>query len=338
MKTDLKTAGSAGGKKTLFTWIKELRELNLLLVIIVAGIILSFTSPYFLTHMNIKVILASIADQGIVVIGMTLILIVGGIDLSVGAVLCLSAAISSLLILAGVNPWIALLIAVASASLIGLIMGLLVTKLDLSHFIVTLAFMGITRGIVAIITSGTPISLVAELDVPRMAAFKFLGQGSIGLLTMPVVLFLILAVIGDFLVRNSAAMRIVFYTGSNEKAATYSGINTKLVKIIIGMICSALAGLAGVIYSIKFSGVPMSAGEGFEMTTISAAVIGGASLTGGRGSILGSVLGLMLMAIVTDAMTLFTVPPFYQNFIRFTILLLAVVIDHFQQKSAKAKI
>lgn len=338
MKTEIKAAGAVENKKSLLTWLKELREMNLLLVILIAGVILSLTSPYFMTAMNIKVILASIADQGIVVIGMTLILIVGGIDLSVGAVLCLSAAISSLLILAGVNPWVALLIAVAAASVIGLIMGLLVTKLDLSHFIVTLAFMGITRGIVAIITSGTPISLVAELDAPGLAAFKFLGQGSIGLLTMPVVVFLILAVIADFLVRNSAAMRVVFYTGSNEKAATYSGIDTKRVKIIIGMICSALAGLAGVIYSIKFSGVPMSAGEGFEMTTISAAVIGGASLTGGRGSILGSVLGLMLMAIVTDAMTLFTAPPFYQNFIRYTILLLAVVIDHFQQKSAKAKI
>jgi ribose transport system permease protein len=259
-------------------------------------------------------------------------LIIGGIDLSVGSVLCLSMTICSLLFLGGMNPWLAALVAVAACVLIGLIMGMIVTRLGLSYFIVTLAFMGIARGLVLILSGGTPVSIVAELDAQTL--FKSLGQGQfLGIIPMQVVIFLVIALVSDYIVRSSSAMRLVFYTGSNEKAAEYSGINTNKVKILVGMVCSGLCGVAGIIYLTKFSGVPMSAGSGLEMTAISSAVIGGASLTGGRGTVAGSILGLALMAFVTNAMTLFTVPPFWQDFIKYSILLIAVVLDQLQQKA-----
>lgn len=319
-------------RTSLWYKMKSLRELNLLLIVLAVGIILAFTSQFFFTWNNIKVVLSSFATDGIVVIGMTLMLIIGGIDLSVGSVLCLSMTICSLLFLGGMNPWLAALVAVAACVIIGLIMGLIVTRLGLSYFIVTLAFMGIARGLVLILSGGTPVSIVAELDAQTL--FKSLGQGQfLGIIPMQVVIFLVIALVSDYIVRSSSAMRLVFYTGSNEKAAEYSGINTNKVKILVGMVCSGLCGVAGIIYLTKFSGVPMSAGSGLEMTAISSAVIGGASLTGGRGTVAGSILGLALMAFVTNAMTLFTVPPFWQDFIKYSILLIAVVLDQLQQKA-----
>jgi ribose transport system permease protein len=139
------------------------------------------------------------------------------------------------------------------------------------------------------------------------------------------------------MVRNSSAMRVVLYTGSNAKAVEYSGINTQRTILTVGIVCSALAGIAGIIYLSKFSGVPMSAGAGLEMTAISAAVIGGASLNGGRGTILGSILGLAVMQLATNALSLYSVSTFWYDFIRFSILLGAVILDQIQQVIAEKR-
>jgi ribose transport system permease protein len=251
--------------------------------------------------------------------------------------------INALLFKGGMDPWIAAVIAIAASALIGLIMGLLVTKLGLTHFIVTLAFMGIIRGLVLILSTGTPISIVSVLS--QHPLFMGLGQGKLfgsgdmfpTQFPVQVIIFIVLAVIADYIVRHSSAMRIVFYTGSNPKAAEYSGINTQKTIIIVGVVCSTLAGFAGVIYLSKFAGVPMSAGSGLEMTALSAAVIGGASLTGGKGTILGSILGLVLMQLATNALTLYSVSTFWYDFIRYSILLVAVVLDQIQQVFAKRR-
>ena len=311
----------------------QLREINLLMIILALVIGLSFTSPYFAKWANIKVVLGSLSIDGIVVIGMTIILISGGIDLSVGSMLCLSMAIVAKLFLKGINPWFAALCAVCICAGIGLVMGFLVTRIRLSNFIVSLCFMGICRGIVHTMTTGTPISLVKALvDAPM---FRYLGQGQIGgILPMTVLLFLIIVILSEAFVRKSLLMRLVFYTGSNAKAAAYSGINVNRVKVFTCMACSVFAALAGVIYVNKFSGVPITAGMGLEMTAIASAVIGGVSMNGGKGSILGAILGLSLMALVQNGMTLFNVPAFWQELIRYIIVLVAVTIDAVRQNIA----
>ncbi len=323
--------------------LKSVRELNLLLIVVAVMLVMGFTSPFFFQWTNLRVLLNSMSVDGIAVIGMTLILIAGGIDLSVGSVLVFSMTVTSLLFKGGMDPWIAALIALIASASIGFIMGMLVTKLKLTHFIVTLAFMGIIRGLVLILSTGTPISIVGILT--EHPVFMGLGQGKLfgngtafpTQFPVQVIIFLVLAVAADYIVRHSSAMRTVFYTGSNPKAAEYSGINTQRTVIIVGMICSTLAGLSGVIYLSKFAGVPMSAGAGLEMTAISAAVIGGASLTGGRGTILGSILGLALMQLATNALTLYSVSTFWYDFIRYAILLIAVVLDQIQQVLAKRR-
>ena len=291
------------------------------------------TNEYFATWANLRVVIGSFSLDGIAVIGMTVILISGGIDLSVGSVMCLSMTICALLIRASVNPWLSALLALLGCTVMGLVMGLLITKIRLSHFIVTLCFLGIARGIVYALTTGTPISLVGALkDLPE---FRFIGQGQVGgIVPMTVIIFLALAAASEIFVRKSSLMRLVFYTGSNEHAAAFSGINVDRVKLATCVACSLFAGIEGIVYVNKFSGVPVSAGTGLEMTAIASAVIGGVSMNGGRGSVLGAILGLALMALVQNALTLFTAPPFWQDLIRYLIVLGAVLLDALQKNRA----
>ena len=307
----------------LFKAIRAFRESTLILIILVVCIIMSFVSPYFFTWPNLKAIMLSFSTEGIVVVGMTLILVVGGFDLSVGSVMCLAMVIGGKLFLLGVNPWVASLIGIAFCSLIGFTMGIFVTKVGLNFFITTLAFMGIARGLCFVITQGTPLSLFA---LPK--SFKFIGQGTISSIPFTIFIFAVIVVISDYLMRKSSLARKVFYTGSNEKAAIFSGIKTHRVKIVTCVLCSTLAGLAGIIYMSRFGASIPGFGIGLELNAISAVVIGGASLTGGVGTVLGSILGIALLQTITGSMVLLDVSPYWQDLIRGGILLGAVSLDH----------
>ena len=186
------------------------------MIIVAVCILMSFLSPYFMTWNNWRAIFLSFSTDGIVVVGMTVMLVLGGIDLSVGSVMCLAMCIGGKLFLVGMNPWLASLIALAVCAGIGYIQGLLITKVGLVHFITTLAFMGIARGACFVITQGTPLSL---FTLPQN--FKFIGQGSIGRFPFVVIIFLVIVVISDYMLRNSTVLRKVFYAGSNEKAAVF---------------------------------------------------------------------------------------------------------------------
>ena len=325
------------GRKNPFSKLAKAREMNLLLILLVFIIVMCFASPYFPHWSNISTLLSAMATDGIIVIGMTIILIVRGIDLSVGSVMCLTMAVCGKLFLMGLNPWVAAIIAICIAAAIGAGHGLLVTKANLSFFIVTLCTMGIVRGAVYVISGGTPVSIVAVLK--EAPSFRFLGQGWVGgIIPMAVIIFVILVVVMEFVTRKSAILRSVFYVGSSEKAALYSGIKVDKVKILTCVACSVFAGIAGIIYLSKFSGVPMSAGQGTEMTAIAAAVIGGVSMNGGKGSVFGAILGLALMTLVQNALTLFNVQAFWQDLIRYAIVLGAVAFDGIQQKMAQSKL
>lgn len=321
---------------SMISKLSGMREITLILIIVCFVIIMSLISPHFAQWSNIKVLLAGLGTSGIITIGMSIVMISGGIDLSVGSVMCLSMAFAGKAILAGVNPWIAAVIGILSAAVCGFLIGFLVTTFKLSHFIVSLCFMGIARGIVFAITSGTSISLVSSLKTEE--AFAFIGQGYIdGILPMSFIIFLIIAVAAEIFSRKSKSMRKLYYVGSNEQAAEYSGIKSNRIKIWACVACSSLAGIAAVVYMTKFNGVNTSAGTGLEMTALSAAVIGGVSMNGGKGAPLGAILGLLFIVLVQNAMTLFAVPPFWQDLIRYVIVLLAVILDVVQEEIKKKK-
>ncbi len=325
MNTTLPTAGKSS--LSLFRSLHKQREIGLIVIIALIFVVMSFTSPYFLTWANMKAMLLSFSIEGIVVIGMTILLIVGGIDLSVGAVVCLSMVVAGQLFLSGIDPWLASLGGILAAALVGLLMGLTVTKIGLSHFIASLAAMVIVRGLCMIITQGTPLSL---FTLP--ASFKFLGQGALWGIPFVIILFFVLVALFDFLLRKATLFRKVFYTGSNERAAAYSGININRIKLWVTVLTSTLAGVAGIIYMARLGSATPTFGVGMELNVIAAAVIGGASLKGGTGSILGAVLGVALLSIVTSSLILINVSVYWQDLIKGLILLAAVSIDHLLNK------
>lgn len=325
MNTTLSSAGKS--RMALLGGLHKQREVGLIVIIALIFVVMSFTSPYFLTWANMKAMLLSFSIEGIVVIGMTILLIVGGIDLSVGAVVCLSMVVAGQLFLSGMDPWLASLGGIVAAALVGVLMGLTVTKIGLSHFIASLAAMVIVRGLCMIITQGTPLSL---FTLPT--SFKFLGQGALWGIPFVIILFFVLVGLFDFLLRKATVFRKVFYTGSNERAAAYSGININRIKLWVTVLTSTLAGVAGIIYMARLGSATPTFGVGMELNVIAAAVIGGASLKGGTGSILGAVLGVALLSIVTSSLILINVSVYWQDLIKGLILLAAVSIDHLLNK------
>ncbi|AVO37528.1 ABC transporter permease [Pukyongiella litopenaei] len=305
----------------------QMRETGLVLIILALFIIMSFASPYFLTWANMRAMSMAFAVDGLLVIGMTILLISGGIDLSVGSVTALAMVVAGWLFLGGVNPWIASAMAIAMCTGIGAFMGFFVTRVGLHHFIVSLAVMVIARGACLLFTGGRPLGLYT---LPP--EFKFIGQGSIGPFPVVIIIFLVFVIAFDFMLRRTTMFRKVFYTGSNEKAAAYSGIRTKKVIFLTTTLCSALCGIAGIIYMARFGSAQPTFGLGLELTIIAAAVIGGASLNGGSGSILGAILGVILLSLVSSSLALLDVSVYWQDIIRGTILLAAVTIDHYLNK------
>lgn len=307
--------------------IGSMREAGLIAIILLLCVVMSFASPHFLTLGNFRAMLMSFSVEGIVVVGMTVLLIVGGIDLAVGSVVCFAMVFAGSMFVLGLDPWTASLLGILMSAAIGAIMGFFVTVVGLNHFITSLAAMVIVRGLCLAITKGTPISL---FTLPP--EFKAVGQGSIYGIPYVILIFLAVIVIFDFLLRRATAFRKVFYTGSNEKAALYSGIKTDQVKFWVTVMCSTLAGFAGVIYMSRFGSATPTFGVGMELNIIAAAVIGGASLNGGSGTILGAILGIALLSVVSSSLILLNVSVYWQDMIKGCILLAAVSADHYLHK------
>nr|WP_321250093.1 ABC transporter permease [uncultured Ruegeria sp.] len=305
----------------------QMRETGLIVIILALFLIMSFASPYFLTWANMRAMSMAFAVDGLLVIGMTILLISGGIDLSVGSVTALAMVIAGWLFMSGVNPWVASAMAIALCTAIGAFMGFFVTRVGLHHFIVSLAIMVIARGACLLFTGGRPLGLYT---LPP--EFKFIGQGSVGPIPIVIIIFLVFVIAFDFMLRRTTMFRKVFYTGSNEKAAAYSGIRTKKVFFLTTTLCSTLCGVAGIIYMARFGSAQPTFGLGLELTIIAAAVIGGASLKGGSGSILGAILGVILLSLVSSSLALLDVSVYWQDIIRGSILLAAVTIDHYLNK------
>ncbi len=314
----------------LWKRITSFREITVILIIIVIGFVLSLCSPHFLTVDNLMSTTIGLSAEGIVAVGMTIALVSGGFDFSVGSVMALSGVTAGALYLIGINIWIACCIALVVGMLCGLVNGFFIGKVGLNPFITTLAVMGIARGGAYVLTQGSPISL---LGVP--ASFTFIGQGKILGLPFIVIIFLLIAIVGDFIMRKSEALRMVFYTGSNEKVAILSGINTAKIKMGVYLFVSILASIAGILSMARFAVATPAAGLGADvsMKSISAAIIGGVSLSGGEGTILGAVLGVILLNLINNGLILLNIPVYWQDLINGVILIAAVTIDYVSHKN-----
>ena len=310
----------AGVLDTMRNWLK-IRELNILSVLILVGIVISIFSPYFLTTNNLMGVFRSFSLVGIMSIGMMLVIITGGIDLSVGSVMGLSSLMTALAFQHGLGPLPAVLSGLCAGLKVGAFNGFLITWIQLPPFIATLGTLSIGRGLMYIITKGVPLTP----DVPD--SFTFIGQGYFGFVPVPVVIMLLLTVCFSILMRRTRFGRHVYATGGNEVAARLSGVRTHRIKFTVYALSGLIAALAGVVSFSRFVSAEPASGFGAELDVIAAAAIGGASLSGGVGSVEGAIIGAALAGIITNGVVLLNIDTYAQQAITGCVILIAVSID-----------
>lgn len=303
----------------------RMREFVLAAVIVAFGIVMTFSSPVFLTSANLQALLLGLSVEGLIAVGMVLVMITGQFDLSVGSTLAFSGVVVGLLLTSGVPVVVAIPLALAASVLVGLANGLLIAKLGINAFIVTLGMMITLRGLVLVLAGGTTV-----LNLPD--SFNVIGQGRVLGIQTPIWVMLILLVIMDLVMRNSRFFRQSYYVGGNPRAARLSGMNVARVKIVNFCLVALLAGIAGLLITARFGAASVTVGDGTELRVITATIIGGASLNGGEGSALGAFLGALFMGLVANALNLLGVDVYWQNLITGLILIAAVVIDVLAQR------
>ncbi len=308
------------------------REAALFLVLVIAGSIMSLVSPVFLSRANIEAILIALSMEATIAVGMALLLISGGLDLSVGSTLAFAGVVTGLTLNAGVPASLAIAIGLAASLGVGLVNGLLVARLRINPFITTLGMAMALRGLLLVLARGRAVLNLSE-------SFTVIGQGRLFGVQYPIYIMLALVAVGELLVRNSRFFRQSYYVGGNEKAARLSGINVGAVKIFNYCLVALLAGVAGLMITARFGSASVTIGAGVELRVITAVIIGGASLNGGEGSVFGAFLGALFMGVLANSLNLLGVDIYWQNLVTGAILILAVVVDVFneQRKSREAQ-
>ena len=309
---------SARVKKGITTYFKE--NLAILVAFIILCVGLSIATPAFFTKDNILNVLRQVATNSNLAIGLTMAIIIGGIDLSVGAILAFSGLLCASFISDGMNLGLAVLLAFTLGALFGLLNGLIIAYTNMPPFVVTLATQNIARGIVNVYANGQPISA-------RNPVFNFLGVGYFLGIPLPVIYSFVLLAVMILILGRSKFGRQLYAVGGNEEAARFSGINIKKVKIIVYTLCGALASFSGIILAARmYSGQP-TAGDGFELDAIAASVLGGVSFSGGVGKLGGTIIGVLVLGVLTNGLNLLNINSFWQYIIKGIIILLAVYLD-----------
>ncbi|MBD0785433.1 ribose ABC transporter permease [Vibrio sp. Y2-5] len=303
-------------------WLIEQKSLIALLFLIM---VVSFLNPNFFTMDNLMNILRQTSVNAIIAVGMTLVILTGGIDLSVGSVLALCGAFAASLIAIEVPVLIAVPTALIAGAALGAISGFVIAKGKVQAFIATLVTMTLLRGVTMVYTDGRPIS-TGFTDTAD--AFAWFGTGYMLGIPVPVWLMAIVFAAAWYLLNHTRFGRYVYASGGNESATRLSGINVDKVKIGVYSICGLLAALAGIIVTSRLSSAQPTAGMGYELDAIAAVVLGGTSLLGGRGKIMGTLIGALIIGFLNNALNLLDVSSYYQMIAKAVVILLAVLVDN----------
>lgn len=300
-----------------------------LAIILVFIIVMSFASPYFMRMKNMMNILQNICLQGITAIGMTMVIITGGIDISVGGVCAVSAWIAASLMKGGM-PWMAAcLCAMLIAALCGCVNAFSIGVMKIPPMIATLAMMNMTRGLQTVISRGTTLTGLPE-------SFQVIGQGSIlKVIPIPAVIIVILYLLAAWFMNRTIVGRSIYAVGGNPEAARVAGIKNAGILFFSYIICSVFACIAGLVFVSRTNSAPSTLANNLEMRAIMAAVIGGTSVTfGGKGKILGTFLGVIIVGLMTNALDLLGVSAYYQQFIQGVMVLLVVFLEAIRSNRA----
>lgn len=302
------------------------REVALAVFILIGGAVLAVESPEFLTFGNLHAVFLGMAVEGMVAIGMTVLLVSGGFDLSVGSVLALGGIVSGLLVVDGVPTPIAVAGALITGITVGLTNGLLVAKVGVNPLITTLGMMSVIQGVVLLLGGGFAVT-----GLPP--SLTNLGQSVYFRIQAPIFLMIGFAIVGDFLLRRSRWFRLAYYVGGNEQAARLTGIPVDRVKIACYCLTAGLASFGGIILAARFGAASVNAGQTLALDVITAVVIGGASLSGGSGTVLGAMLGVLLIQLINNAFNLLGVNIYWQPVVQGTVLIVAVAADAIATRS-----
>ncbi len=303
------------------------KEGGILLGLMALCIFLSLATENFLTQYNISVVIRQVSYVCIVAFGQTLVLLTGGIDLSVGSIAGLSAILTALMMKnAGIDPYLATVLGVMAGGAFGFVNGVLIAKIRINPFIATLATSEIFAGIILVVTEGYPI-----LNLP--AKFNFLGQGMLGMIPMPVLFMAILGVILAYCLGSTPFGRNIYAIGGNRNAARLVGIRVEWMIISVYTLSGLCAAFAGILFASRMSTGQPTIGATWVMACITAAIIGGTSLSGGEGTVFGTFLGTMFMGVLANGIVLLSISSYWERVIVGLVVILAVVLDVMRNRS-----
>jgi ribose/xylose/arabinose/galactoside ABC-type transport system permease subunit len=308
-------------KKKSFRIKYIMDKYGLILALIVLCLIMSLSTTTFLQVRNIVNVIRQISIISILAIGVTYVILTGGIDLSLGSLVAVAGVSAATFAHPDTYP---LIVPIAVGILVGVAFGLfngiVITRGGVAPFITTLGVMTAARGTALIIAKGRPISNLSD-------SFNFIGGGELFGIPFPIIIFLVVFIVSHFILSKTKFGRYIYAIGGNEEAARASGVKVKKVKTLVYVICSGLAGLAGVIQSSRIAVGQPSIGEGYELDAIAAVVIGGTSLEGGIGTVFGTIIGSLIIGVLNNGLDLLNVPSYYQQVVKGLIIIGAVLLD-----------
>lgn len=323
MSKNKRTEALAQSSNPIVKFLAE--NMGILGALVIIGIIVSVLSPVFLTLDNALSVGRQISTNAVLALGMALVIITGGIDLSVGAVVALTGTLCVGFINDGMPVVLAFVVCIGIGVMVGLVNGVVVAKTRMAPFIVTMATMNIARGIAYLYSGGLPLRCAQE-------DFAVLGTGYLGPIPLPIIYLVVLTVIVWLLLSKSKFGTYVYALGGNREAARFSGIATAKIEIIVYTLSGFLSGFAGVVLASRmYSGQP-SVQQGAEMDAIAACVLGGVSMTGGMGKIGGTIIGALIIGVISNGLNLLNVNSFVSNIVKGIIVLIAVYIDILKKK------
>jgi ribose/xylose/arabinose/galactoside ABC-type transport system permease subunit len=305
------------------------KEIGILIVLVFLSILINTANPVFFTFDNIVEVLRNTSYTLIIALGMTFLIIAKGLDLSVGAVLALCGLLTSVLLFRGIPVPISLFVGLLVGAVIGLFNSLTVVFLHIPSMIATLGSMYMARGLVLVLTKGRPI-------YPLPEGFVKIGAEKLFHVPYIIIIAAILSIISHIVLTRTVFGRKIYAIGGNEVTAKYAGINVPIVTAGVYIISGVLASLSGILTAARFGSGQPTVGESMEMTVIAAVIIGGASMNGGSASILGTVLGSLLITVIATGMNLVGVSPYWQRFVTGLVIIVAVGLDQYQRRKKKS--
>ena len=304
-----------------------LKNYGILFAFALVCIALSWLSPVFFTRVNILNVIRQSSIFGIMGVGMTFVILTGGIDLSVGSMLAFSGAIAAGLLKAHAPLVLVIPAALGVGAILGLVNGFIITVGRITPFITTLAMMSVARSLTLIYCNGYPIS-----GFPP--AFRFIGGGDILGLPFPIIVFLLTVVLATVILRETRLGRYTYAIGGNEETVRLSGISTTFYKTMVYVFSGLTAGLSAIILCSRLNSAETVAGTGYELDVIAAVVIGGTSLSGGRGTVWGTLVGALLISVINNGMILLGISPYFQQLVKGLIILGAVLLDRLREETS----